>query len=184
MAITRKTGIAELAVRVSEKLRERGLSAILVGGAVVSIYTENRYESGDLDFVIEDFIVRKGLVDEAMQELGFKRTKARVYLHPECRYAVGFSPPPAAIGEERITDPAEIKSSFGTLRLYTPTQSVMDRLAAFYHFGDPQGLEQALLVGARHPVNFAKIKAWSAREGMVRKHAEFEKRLRAMKKRV
>ena len=47
-------------------------------------------------------------------------------------------------------DPAELKLPAGRVRLYTPTQSVMDRLSAFYHFHDQQGLEQALLVAADH----------------------------------
>lgn len=177
--VSRKTTLAGLAGIVSEKLKEKGLSAILVGGAVVSLYSENRYESGDLDFVIESFVVRKGLVEDAMAELGFRRDRSRVYLHPHCRYAIDFSPPPVAIGEEVVTDPGELKTSTGKVRLLTPTQSVMDRLAAYYHFGDLQGLEQALLVAERHPVDLKKAKAWSAREGHAREYGEFDRRLRS-----
>jgi hypothetical protein len=44
-------GIKELAAIVSDKLNERGIDVILVGGACASIYTENKYLSSDLDFV-------------------------------------------------------------------------------------------------------------------------------------
>lgn len=40
-----KIGIKELAALISGKLRENGIDAILVGGACVSIYTKNRYQS-------------------------------------------------------------------------------------------------------------------------------------------
>ena len=180
--ITRKTSLAELAGIVSEKLRQKGLSSILVGGGVVSIYTENRYESGNLDFVVEQFLLKKGLIDEAMAELGFERDKGRVFLHQSCRYAVDFSPPPAAIGEEVIQEPGKFRAKTGTVRLFTPTQSVMDRLAAFYHFDDAQGLEQALLVAAEHPINLRKIETWSAAEGKSEKHRVFRERLAATRK--
>jgi hypothetical protein len=180
--ITRTTTLADLAGVVSEKLKQKGLDAILVGGGVVSIYTDNRYESGDLDFVISQFLVRRGLIDEAMAELDFFKNKGRVYLHKTCRYAVDFSPPPAAIGEEVIKEPAKYKVKTGTIRLFTPTQSVMDRLAAFYHFDDAQGLEQALLVASNHPIDLKKIKKWSDSEGKSKEHETFRLRLAAFQK--
>ncbi|HUP57469.1 MAG TPA: hypothetical protein VM598_08465 [Bdellovibrionota bacterium] len=183
MAITERTTLAELAGEVSEKLKAKGLSAILVGGGVVSIYTDNRYESGDLDFVVEQFVVRKGLIDEAMAELGFTKDRGRVYLHPKCRYAVDFSPPPVSIGEEVITQPAKYKAKTGVIRLFTPTQSVMDRLAAYYHFDDAQGLEQAVLVASSHPVKLDKIAEWSKAEGHREKHETFRQRLLESKRR-
>ena len=45
------TTIEELAAMVSTTLESAGISAVLSGGAVVSIYTNNEYESGDLDFI-------------------------------------------------------------------------------------------------------------------------------------
>ena len=54
--IDKNTTIKELALIVSTKLRESNIDTVLVGGvlvggAVVSIYTKNEYESGDLDFI-------------------------------------------------------------------------------------------------------------------------------------
>ena len=43
--------LKELAGYVSEGLRTRGIETILVGGACVTIYSENRYQSFDLDYV-------------------------------------------------------------------------------------------------------------------------------------
>lgn len=53
---------------VSEGLRKRDIDTVLVGGACVTIYSENRYQSYDLDYITyED--MRK--VKKALQEMGF-----------------------------------------------------------------------------------------------------------------
>ncbi len=51
MEITSKTTLTELAAIISEALESNNIIATLSGGAVVSIYSENRYQSADLDFV-------------------------------------------------------------------------------------------------------------------------------------
>lgn len=42
--------IKDLACFVYELLENNGIDAVLVGGACVSIYSQNRYQSYDLDF--------------------------------------------------------------------------------------------------------------------------------------
>lgn len=72
--ITKRTSIEEVGAIVSEALSAEGIQAVLTGGAVVSIYSDNKYESFDLDFII------LGLgksVDQAMTSLGFKKEKSR-----------------------------------------------------------------------------------------------------------
>jgi hypothetical protein len=49
--ITASTTLEELAAIVSTTLDAAGITAVLSGGAVVSIYTNNEYESSDLDFI-------------------------------------------------------------------------------------------------------------------------------------
>lgn len=65
-----KITIKELAALVSEKLRVNGVEAILVGGACVSIYTKNEYQSFDLDFVAQAAIKK---ITPLLSELGFQR---------------------------------------------------------------------------------------------------------------
>ncbi len=45
------TNLKDLACFVYGILKDNEINAILVGGACVSIYTQNRYQSYDLDFV-------------------------------------------------------------------------------------------------------------------------------------
>ncbi len=47
-------GIRDAAAAICAYLNLRGIEASLVGGACVSIYSDNAYESFDLDFVSHD----------------------------------------------------------------------------------------------------------------------------------
>ena len=47
----KKITLEKLAAIISEKLREHKIDSILVGGGCVSIYSQNRYQSYDLDYV-------------------------------------------------------------------------------------------------------------------------------------
>ena len=64
--ITDKTSLTEMAAIVCVALERHGIIATLSGGAAVSIYTENRYVSEDLDFVTAARIDEIKLVLEPM----------------------------------------------------------------------------------------------------------------------
>ena len=49
----------ELWKYIALNLSKNDVDVILVGGAVVSIYSEGAYRSGDLDFVLNDFSRKK-----------------------------------------------------------------------------------------------------------------------------
>lgn len=63
-------------------------------------------------------------------------------------------------------------------RILSATDCVKDRLAAYYHWNDPQSLEQALLVAKRQKIDLREVKRWSKVEGHSEKYNEFVKRLR------
>jgi hypothetical protein len=67
--------IAELAAMVSGALEAAELDAVLSGGSVVSIYSDNEYQSFDLDFVTLDRMkaLAAALV-AVMDSLGFRRS--------------------------------------------------------------------------------------------------------------
>jgi len=56
---------------VAPHLEKRGIPVVLVGGAVVSIYSRGAYRSGDLDFVRTEYFGPD--VEGAMEEIGFRR---------------------------------------------------------------------------------------------------------------
>lgn len=51
--------IGELAAYICNYLNSNGLSCVLSGGACVSIYSKNKYQSGDLDFIYQSYSSRK-----------------------------------------------------------------------------------------------------------------------------
>ena len=51
------------------------------------------------------------------------------------------------------------------------------RLAGYYHWGDPQSLDQAVAVARRHRVDLGRIEEWSRREGGAARFRDFVERL-------
>ncbi len=149
-----------MAAMVCAALDRHRIQAVLSGGAVVSIYSNNEYESYDLDFV-RTGIARK--VDVAMEELGFVK-EGRHWRHPKNRYWVDFPPGPVQVGDAIVTKFAKRETPLGVLRLLAPTECVMDRLAGYYHWDDPQCFEQAVAVAHHQLVDLQEIEAWSRRE--------------------
>jgi hypothetical protein len=166
--------IEEVAALVCTNLERHGIRAILSGGAVVSIYSHNEYQSKDLDFIVEGISKQ---VAPAMQELGFTKEAGRHWTHPQTEYWVEFRPGPIQVGDAIVTEHAEITTSVGVLRLLAPTECVMDRLAAYYHWNDPQGLDQAIRVALQCNINLDRIEAWSKREGAIAKFRNFVEEL-------
>lgn len=162
--------IKELAALVCHKLNEKDIDAVLVGGACVSIYTKNKFISYDLDFVSH-----AALKDIAgpLLELGFKRESSRHFVKKDCPFFIEFVSPPASIGSEMIKDRNVLKTRLGNIILLTATDSVKDRLAAFYHWNDQQALKQALMIVKAQKIHFAEIKRWSEKEGHKEKYDAF-----------
>ena len=65
----------------------------------------------------------------------------------------------------------------GIVRTISPTDSVKDRLAAFYHWGDKQSLEQALLISRTNKIDIMSVESWSVREGKKAEFGEYKQRL-------
>lgn len=170
MKITGKTTIEGIAAIVSEALKQGGISVVLTGGAVVSLYSENEYQSWDLDFIVEGLAKK---VDPVMSSLGFKKEKGRYFIHPKSKFFVEFPSGPLSIGDEPVKNIAERMTPQGVIRLLPPTECVMDRLASFYHWDDRQALDQAVMVASRHPIKLEKIRNWSKKERMSDKYKEF-----------
>lgn len=168
--ITEDTTLEELAAIVSDSLERAGIVATLSGGAAVSIYTENRYTSQDLDFVT------LALVNElksVLGPLGFRHTgqpRLSVFEHPNTKWYLEFPPAPLSFGGTYV-DPSQcaiLKTGVGNLRIITPTHSVMDRLIAAAAWSEPQSLAQALLIVEHQQKNidWREFDLWVNSEGI------------------
>jgi hypothetical protein len=165
----------EIGAYVVSHLKKAGISVVLSGGAVVSIYSQARYVSKDLDLV-NIYSLRPSVIKKAMEEIGFE-VIGRHFKHPNSKFIIEFPPGPLSVGEEAIKDIVEKNYDTGVLSLISPTECVKDRLAAYYHWNDNQALEQSLLVATHQEINLEEIKRWSKREGMVGKFELFISRL-------
>lgn len=173
--LSKKMSLKDFAIAVAEALKEKDIDVVLTGGAVVSIYSEGKYVSKDADFLSE---TDHQSIKATMLDLGFKSIGKDFY-HDDCHFTVEFPGYELVIGGEPMNPEGKIKSGNFTLKLLSPTQCVMDRLAAFYHWKDRQSLQQAIMVAQNHPVKIKAIEAWSAKEGMSDRYKVF---LEALKK--
>lgn len=169
--INKKTSIRDLSLIVATALQKSNVHAVLVGGAVVSIYTHNEYESGDLDFVSYSSAKE---IDKAMVSIGFIK-KGKSYVSALTDLYIEFPPGPISVGDDLLNEFSEIEEGGLSLKLFTPTQSIMDRLAAYYFWNDQQSLEQAVMVAGAQPFSLSKIKTWSIKEGEFEKFKVFKR---------
>ncbi len=154
--------LEELAACVATALQAADIEAVLSGGAVVSIYTDNAFQSFDLDFITA--AGRRDLIP-VMTSLGFTSDGSRHFRHPDIEFVVEFPSGPLMVGNEPVRRYAKRRLQHGTLFLLTPTDSVKDRLAAFYHWSDRQALEQAVAIAKKQPIRLEAIRRWSIAEG-------------------
>jgi hypothetical protein len=173
-----------LAAVVSEALEAAGIVATLSGGSAVSVYTENRYESEDLDFVTTALLEE---LKPVLEPLGFIHTgspRLSVFEHPATRWYLEFPPAPLSFGGTYFdTSTCEVLSTpAGNLRIITATHSVMDRLSAAASWQDAPSLEQAVLVATHQSdnIDWAQLDTWVVAEGVTsaREVVEFYRAVR------
>ena len=183
-SITAKTTMLELAARVSEALEAAGVIATLSGGSAVSVYTDNRYQSEDLDFVTP------ALLDElepVLERLGFAHKgspRLSVFEHPATKWYLEFPPAPLSFGGTYVdvSRSAVLSTPAGKVRIITATHSIMDRLSAAASWQDAPSLEQAVLVATHQTgnIDWDEIDTWVVTEGVAetREIGEFYRAVR------
>jgi len=166
-----KIKLKELAGFISKYLSKNNIDAILVGGACVSIYTENKYQSYDLNYVSYSSLKD---IKKVLLKLGFK-PEGRIFSHTDCPYVLDFVAPPVSIGNKPVKNFNKIKTKYGEIKLLTPLDSIKDRIAAYIYWNDQQSLKQAYLIYKNFPVNLSKIKGWLKNENQIEKYEYIKK---------
>ncbi len=171
MSITEKTTLPELAAIVSRALEKSGIQAVLTGGAAVVVWTQGGQQSFDLDFIST---ARRSELLAVMSELGFT-PKGKDYVHPETPFFVEFPTGPLAVGGSLAGEDDVVlkRTRRGVIRIISPTFSVMDRLAQYFHWSDRSALDQAVAVAQKHPIDTKKVSDWAEREAMKDKYELF-----------
>ncbi len=169
MKFSKKMSTQEFVIEVAKALKQNDIDVILTGGAVVSIYSDGKYVSKDADFLS---MTDHQTIQKTMHALGFKNV-GKDFFHDDTDFSVEFPGYELMIGDEAMKPEGELKSGRFILKLLSPTQCVLDRLAAFYHWKDRQSLDQAVMVAINHPVNLKKIESWSHNESMSDRYQVF-----------
>lgn len=167
----------ELWEYVAVHLKKNGIDTTLVEGAVVAIYSNGAYRSGDLDFV-RSSILNKNL-EETMKKISFKK-HGRHYIHPKCKHLfVEFpSGPPLGIGEDNKIIPDEVDVDGTIIKIFSPTDCVKDKLASYIHFKANECLDQAVLVAQNNDIHFQKVKRWCKNENSLWAYEVFINKLK------
>jgi len=162
--IAHDTSMLEIATLVSEALEAAGVSAVLGGGGAVSQYSDNEYMTTDLDFIT---VERNRVIAPIVAQLGFT-LEGKDFQHPKSRYFLEFPPGPISFGDRYIdsSETTSIETAFGKLRIITPTQCVLDRLAWFIHGRDRQARDQAIMVARRQKIDWDDVHTWARNEGV------------------
>jgi len=175
MKLIREMTGAELAAYIQDHLKKNGIDVVLSGGACVTFYGKNQYVSMDLDLINICWAKTRHIRD-AMQEIGFTE-EGRHFKHPDTQFFIELPPGPLAVGGEPVKKIEAFELATGILRIISSTDSVKDRLAAYYHWNDLQCLEQACLVAAHSKIDFEEIERWSQNEGKEKEFGHFRNRL-------
>ncbi len=165
MTINANTTNVELAALVSQTLEAAGIKATLSGGGAVSIYTNNQYESKDLDFVTAE---GRGRLSAALKPIGFTlASDRRHFSHPGTDLFLEFPAAPLEFGRRIVQhdDIPMLNTPWGPLRVITPTLCVMDRLAAYWHWLDRQSWDQAVMVTSQREIDYDELVAYAKNEG-------------------
>lgn len=152
--------LEELWEYVAAYLARKGIPVVLVGGSVVTVYTQGAYVSGDLDFV-PPLLTRTQEIARAMKEIGFTKGAHRSFTHPDCpNFFIDFVSPPLSIGDEIRIQPAIRQLGDVQIQILSPTDCVKDRLAGYIYFQAAECLDQAVLVAQRYPIDMQAIQDW------------------------
>lgn len=96
--------LKDVAAIISSALERAGIRATLSGGAAVSIYSDNEYQSKDLDFVTAATVSD---LSPVLKKLGFVHTgvpRMSQFSHPKVEWFVEFPPAPITFGNLFVRD--------------------------------------------------------------------------------
>lgn len=143
---------------------------MICGGAAVSIYTGNENDSSDIDFVSA---ADRKRIERALMSIGFEKSKSKNFSRAGTRITIELAGSFPMIGDSYVARPGTIAPKGEEIKIFTPTQTVMDRLSHFILWHDRQALRHAVEVARRHPIDLADVEAWAAKEQATPKYEYF-----------
>ena len=130
----------------------------------------------DLDFVST---AETAVIEAALAPPGFKRQDgSRYFTHDDTDYVLEFPSGALAVGHQLVLEWSQLETGAGVVQVLTPTQLIVDRLAAYFRWNDPQSPDQAVWIANDHSIDPEELKDWAEGEDNPEKFASFLKRVK------
>ena len=171
----------QLAAIITTHLKQQDIQVVLVGGLAVSLYTDNRYLTKDID-IVDISYQKPATLKAAMADIGFYK-QGRVYCNDSTDITVEFPSAPLSVGDEPITEQTNISTEHGDIPVLYAVDIVKDRLAAYFHWQDQQSLVQALCVMLCHTIKPAEVKAFCEKEADYNQYGQINSLYKTLKQR-
>jgi hypothetical protein len=157
--------LIDVAFAACTVLAGAGEVAVLCGGSAAAYYVPERYQSLDIDFVLQ-VGAAPHIVNRALATIGYERLADGFYRNAVLPYTLAFPVGPLAIGREYIRSWRTDRRGEQLLRVYTPTDVVRDRFLHYWAWHDQTALEAALAVARarRAELDLTLFAAWADRE--------------------
>lgn len=133
----------EIASVVASALHQINIDPVLVGGAVVSFYTEGKYTTQDIDMVSPS----GSEVSEIMQKIGFKKI-GKDFINKELGIYVEF--PSESLGPTEKVDVVKVGGT--RLKMISLEDIIVDRLSAYKYWGSTiDGVNAMIMLETANP---------------------------------
>jgi len=162
---------------------QKGIHAVLVGGAAVEYYTAGGYATADIDMILPPLERRE--IEEVMEELGFERFEDyRHWLHPQIQIPVEFPPGPLQIGSLLVREVNEIDIGKIKLRILKVEDILLDRLIMAHEWKDLQAEVQAEMLMYAHyaDMDWPDLHRKASRIGVFRLFQKIQKKVKGRMK--
>lgn len=126
---------------LTERLGEKGIMPVIVGGAAVEFYTRDWYATTDIDLAI-DKNKRKGF-NEVMDEFGFEK-EGRMWIREDLNLYIEIPADLSDISKERLT---EVETEEGHAYIIGLEEIIFDRIQAAERLDSESDKQQALRIG-------------------------------------
>lgn len=123
----------------SEKLKEKGVNAIIVGGEAIDIYTGGTFASADIDLLVQS----RTITERLLNKFGFEKKENTLWLNKELAIVIHVIESSYSGDSSRLT---KIKVGKYQIQIASPEYLIKDRLCSFKFWKDnPQSdMEKAI----------------------------------------
>jgi hypothetical protein len=167
LTLSAQSMLLDVAFAVCTALDRAGVAAVMVGGSAATFYVPDRYQSLDVDLVLE-FGHVAAEVNDALASIGFMRAPEGHFTHEDAKvpYTVEFPAGPLSIGSARIETWNTVRRAEEVLNVLWAYDAMRDRFMHFYAWGDVSAYGVALAIGraqAQH-IDWEAFEAWAEHE--------------------